>query len=251
VYLNGTVAGRHLPALRGAWTVLHVHDIVTRVPRFWRAANVVLADSQAVADALHPLPAEVVYCPVELEPPEVEPPWPAGDGPVVACVGRIEPRKGVLDFANAAAAIRAGSPHARVIVIGGNPLGADPGYVAAVQTAREVEHYGWVDDAAGLMRNVDVLVAPSHQEPFGTVVAEAMAAGTPVVATRVGGLPEVVEDGVSGRLVEPGDSPALAAAVLDVLARREQMGAAARAGAQRFDADRYARRVAELIAPPG
>jgi glycosyltransferase involved in cell wall biosynthesis len=92
-------------------------------------------------------------------------------------------------------------------------------------------------------------VLPSHQEPFGTVLAEAMNAGTPVVATRVGGLAEVVEDGVTGRLVEPGDPDALAAAVLEVLRDRETMGAAGRECAKRWHADDYARRVAELITP--
>jgi glycosyltransferase involved in cell wall biosynthesis len=106
-----------------------------------------------------------------------------------------------------------------------------------------------VDDAAGLMRQLDVLVAPSHQEPFGTVLAEAMAVGTPVVATRVGGLAEVVEDGVTGRLVEPGDPAALAAAVREVLARRTEMGAAAQVHARQFGADAYADRVEALIRP--
>jgi glycosyltransferase involved in cell wall biosynthesis len=119
-----------------------------------------------------------------------------------------------------------------------------------VRGARSAEHYGWINDAAALLRHVDVLVAPSRQEPFGTVLAEAMAVGTPVVATRVGGLPEVVDDGVTGRLVEPGDHDALATAVIDVLAHRERMGRAARASARRFDADAYARRVERLIEPP-
>jgi glycosyltransferase involved in cell wall biosynthesis len=97
------------------------------------------------------------------------------------------------------------------------------------------------------MRHLDGLVAPSHQEPFGTVLAEAMAAGTPVVATRVGGLAEVVADGETGRLVTPGRPDELAAAVLDVLGRRAQMGAAARARAQRFGADAYADRVEAIL----
>jgi starch synthase len=76
-----------------------------------------------------------------------------------------------------------------------------------------------------------------------------MAVGTPVVATRVGGLAEVVDDGVTGLLVEPGEPDALAAAVLEVLARRDAMGSAAREAARRFGADAYADRVEALIRP--
>jgi glycosyltransferase involved in cell wall biosynthesis len=249
VYLNGTICGRLLPALVGRRTVLHVHDIVDRVPAIWRLADVVLAASQAVADHLRPLDAEVVYCPIELDPADCEPPWPSRPGPIVAFLGRIEPRKGPLDLIRAAPAIKAGAPGARVVVIGSDPFDSDPGYVAAVRAAGEVEHYGWVADGAALMRHIDVLVAPSYQEPFGTVLSEAMAVGTPVVATRVGGLAEVVDDGVNGRLVDPGRPDQLAAAVLDVLANRETMGAAARRAARRFDADVYASRVERLIAP--
>lgn len=182
-----------------------------------------------------------------LSAPEVAPPWADGDGPVVGFVGRIEPRKGVLDLVEAAPAIRAGG--ARVVIVGDDPYEPDSRYLAQVRASSDVEQPGWVDDAAGLMRSLDVLVAPSHQEPFGTVLAEAMAVGTPVVATRVGGLAEVVEDGVTGRLVDPGDPVALAAAVGEVLARRGEMSAAARAHAQRFGADAYADRVEELIRP--
>jgi glycosyltransferase involved in cell wall biosynthesis len=243
VYFNGTVAARALPAVRGTRTVLHVHDLVDRVAPHWRRADVVLADSEAVADRLHPLGAHVVHCPVEIGRPASAPPW-AGDGPVVAYVGRIEPRKGVLDLVRAAPAI-----DARVVLLGDDTYGADPRYGALVAQSTDVEHHGWVDDAAALMDHVDVLVLPSYAEPFGTVLAEAMAAGTPVVATTVGGLPEVVQDGVTGRLVPPGRPDALAQAVNDVLSRRETMGAAARESAKRFDADAYARRVEALIAP--
>jgi len=250
VYLNSTVCGRLLPALRGVRSVLHVHDIVDRVPRHWAQADVVLADSQAVADRLDGLEAHVVYCPIELDPPAVEAPWPRnGGGPTIGYVGRIEPRKGVLDLIAAAPAIRVSEPEAEVVIVGDDPWGAFPEYLAQVRAARDVLHVPWHDNAAGLMRHFDVLVAPSLQEPFGTVLSEAMAVGTPVVATRVGGLAEVVDDGVTGVLVEPGEPEALAAAVLDVLARREPMGAAARRAAQRFGADAYADRVAKLIAP--
>jgi glycosyltransferase involved in cell wall biosynthesis len=250
VYLNSTVCGRLLPALRGVRSVLHVHDIVDRVPRHWAQADVVLADSQAVADRLDGLDAHVVYCPVELDPPQAEAPWEhANGGPVVGFVGRIEPRKGVLDLIAAAPAIRAASPGAEVVIVGDDPWDAFPDYLAQVRAARDVVHVPWHDNAPGLMRHFDVLVAPSHQEPFGTVISEAMAVGTPVVATRVGGLAEVVDDGVTGLLVEPGEPGALAAAVLDVLKRREAMSGAARQAAQRFGADAYAERVEALIRP--
>jgi glycosyltransferase involved in cell wall biosynthesis len=230
--------------------VLHVHDLVERVPPFWRSADVLLADSVATAECLGPLAdrAHVVGCPIEPAPARVAPPWTPDGRPVAAYVGRIEPRKGVLDLVRAAPALTAAG--VRVIVVGGDPFDSDPDYLAEVDGAEDVEHYGWVEHADGLMGEIDVLVLPSRAEPFGTVLAEAMNAGTPAVATRVGGLAEVVDDGVTGRLVEPGDPEALAAAVLEVLARHEEMGAAGRERARRWHADAYADRVAGLIAPP-
>ncbi len=254
IYLNGTVSGRLLPALVGRRAVLHVHDIVDRVPRFWKLADAVLADSQAVADRLTGLKAEVVYCPVELDVPDAPAPWPSGDGdgngnggPIVGFVGRLEPRKGPLDLVRAAPAIRAGAPTARIVLIGDDPYDSAPAYAAQIRAAEGIEHVPWVADGAAVMRHLDVLVVPSRQEPFGTVLAEAMAAGTPVVATKVGGLAEVVADGVTGRLVTPGRPDELAAAVLEVLGRHAQMGAAARERAQRFGADAYADRVEAIL----
>jgi glycosyltransferase involved in cell wall biosynthesis len=255
VYLNSTVCGRLLPALRGTRTVLHVHDIVDRVPRHWHNADVVLADSQAVADRLDGLEVHVVYCPVELDPPAAPIPWATaadnpGDGPIIGFIGRIEPRKGVLDLVAAAPKIKAALPGARVVVMGDDPYETDPDYLAQVRAAEDVEHLPWTANAPGIMRHLDVLVAPSHQEPFGTVLSEAMAVGTPVVATRVGGLAEVVDDGVTGVLVEPGDPSALADGIVRVVRERAAMSTAAVAAAQRFGADAYADRVEALIRPP-
>ena len=254
VYLNSTVCGRLLPALRGTGfkTVLHVHDIVDRVPRHWARADVVLADSQAVADRLDGLDPHVVYCPVELDPPHVPAPWPdavTDGGPVVGFLGRIEPRKGVLDLVRAAPLIRAARGDVTVVVIGDDPYDMDGDYLAEVKRSSDVVHLPWTDDAGGVLRHLDVLVAPSRQEPFGTVISEAMAVGTPVVATRVGGLPEVVDDGVTGVLVEPDAPEQLADAVLRVLREHDVMAAAAREAAKRFGADLYAQRVGRLIAP--
>jgi len=253
VYLNGTVSGRLLPGLAGRRTILHVHDIVDRVPRFWSRADAVLADSDAVAERLPGLHAHVVYCPVELDVASAPAPWaPDEPGrarrrPVVGFVGRIEPRKGPLDLVRAAPLIRADLPDVRIVLVGDDPYDSAPDYAAQVRESSDVEHIPWVADGAAVMRHLDVLVAPSRQEPFGTVLAEAMAAGTPVVATRVGGLAEVVADGVTGRLVTPGEPAELAAAVLEVLAARERMGAAARAHARQFGADAYADRVERIL----
>jgi glycosyltransferase involved in cell wall biosynthesis len=250
VYLNSTVCGRLLPALRGTRTVLHVHDLVARVPRHWHQADVVLADSEAVADRLDGLAARVVLFPVELDPPVAPVPWEAGTGPVVGYVGRIDPRKGVLDLVRAAPAIRAAVPGARIVVMGDDPYHAAPEYLQEVRGSADVEHLPWTSNAAGVMRHFDVLVAPSHEEALGTVSSEAMAVGTPVVGTAVGGMGEVVDDGVTGVLVPPGDPGALAAGVVRVLDARTAMGEAARRAARRFGADTYADRVEALIAPP-
>jgi glycosyltransferase involved in cell wall biosynthesis len=221
--------------------------MVRRVPRIWRRADVVLADSLAVADRLPGLRPHVVYGPVDPDPPPATPPWRPGPGPVIGFVGRIEPRKGPLDLVLAALAIRHAVPNARIVIVGDDPYRSAPEYTRRVIESPEVEHYPWVDNAAGLMRHLDVLVLPSREEPFGTVLAEAMAVGTPVVATRVDGLPEVVEDGLTGRLVTPGDIDGLAAAVLDVLAHREELSQRAREYGRGFATSEYADHVERLI----
>jgi glycosyltransferase involved in cell wall biosynthesis len=250
VLLNGGVAGRLLPAVAGrARTVLHVHDMVERVPRFWRRADHVLAATEAAAAPLAAagLKPHIVPVAIDPDPPDVPAPWTRNGGPVIGFVGRIEPRKAPLDLARAAPAIHAARPDARVVVVGDDPFATDPGYTSEVDHAEGIERYGWIDGAAGLMRHLDVLVMPSLREPGATAAAEAMAAGVPVVATRVDGLPEVVEDGVTGRLVEPGDPAGIAAAVLEVLDRRDELGAAGRERSRRFHTARIADQVESLL----
>lgn len=258
VLLEGAVCGRLLPALvppaplprTRARVVLHIHDVVPRVARLWHRADLVVAASRAVARSLSGLraPVEVVHPPVDAEPPVAEAPWPAGEGPVIGFVGRFEPRKGPLDLVRAAPIIRRAAPAARIVLVGDEPYGTAPEYTREVLASPEIEHHRWLENAPGLMRHLDVLVLPAYREPFGTVLAEAMAVGTPVVATPVDGLPEVVDDGVTGRLVPPGDPERLGAAVLDVLAHRDEMGAAARAGAARFHTERHVAAMERLLA---
>jgi glycosyltransferase involved in cell wall biosynthesis len=106
-------------------------------------------------------------------------------------------------------------------------------------------------DVADLMHAADLFVHAARWEGFGRVVAEAMAAGRPVVATRVGGVPEIVADGVTGRLVEPDRPDALAAALAALLADRplaQRIGrAAADFAARELDAAATARGVAHVL----
>ena len=103
--------------------------------------------------------------------------------------------------------------------------------VAALGVERHVAFLGERSDLGPLLAQADLFVLPSEQESFGLAALEALASGLPVVASRVGGLPEVVRDGETGRLVPPRDPPALAAAVLELLgdgARRAAMAREAR-----------------------
>ena len=106
------------------------------------------------------------------------------------------------------------------------------------------------DELPAFYRRADVLVVPSLSEAFGKPAVEAMASGLPVVATRVGGIPEVVADGETGLLVPPNDPVALAEAMGRLAADpalRARLGAAGRARAEeRFSYDRIAREVETL-----
>jgi glycosyltransferase involved in cell wall biosynthesis len=167
----------------------------------------------------------------------------------VGYVGRIEPRKGTIDLMRAAPAILAARPSARIVVVGDDDFGIDPAYADEVRELAgdpalqgRVELLGSVPGAHRLMPWFDVFAFPSLQEPGGTVAAEALSAGVPVVATEVGGVPEVVGDPGTGRLVPPADPDALAAGVVDVLADPDRAGMTRRAreASRAFSAERSA-----------
>jgi L-malate glycosyltransferase len=102
---------------------------------------------------------------------------------------------------------------------------------------------------AELLACSDLLLLPSENESFGLVALEAMSCGVPVVATSIGGIPEVVQDGVSGYLAPVGDVEAMADAAIGLLADPvawKQFSAAAREGAERYSADRVVSRYEEF-----
>ena len=155
-------------------------------------------------------------------------------------VGRLEPNKGVPTLLAAASQILAEFPNARLVLAGGPhptmPAAELEGLLAALPDRKRVHLLGHVPwrDLFPWYRKAAVCVLPSHYETFGLAALEPMAFGAPVVATTAGGLPEVVEDGVSGLLVSPGDADELARAVARLLTDeplrrrlREAAGAAA------------------------
>jgi glycosyltransferase involved in cell wall biosynthesis len=107
---------------------------------------------------------------------------------------------------------------------------------------------GFRTDARSLMAQCTVMAVPSELEGLGTSILEAMAAGVPVVATAVGGIPEVIQNGVTGRLVPPRNPEALAAALVEVLAHPDRALAWAEQGrlsVRRFDIERMVERTLE------
>jgi glycosyltransferase involved in cell wall biosynthesis len=216
--------------------------------------------------------------------PEPESPVRAADAPLrVLFVGRLSPEKGVHGLLHAFERVLARHPRVRLELVGPEslapfdfvdpagedpllaglrPLHAQPGRYAAelrrslappvavrVGFAGAVPH----DRLPERYRAADLFVFPSlWHEPFGIPLLEAMASGLPVVATRGGALPEIVEDGRSGLLVPRGDADALADAISGLLAdpaRRAALGREARARALRsFTWDRVVERLREVYA---
>jgi glycosyltransferase involved in cell wall biosynthesis len=157
---------------------------------------------------------------------------------VVGLVGRISPWKGQHIFLKAISQIRSKFPQARFQIIGA-ALFSETEYAKQMQELAVslgitdiVDFLGFRNDVASLVDQMDVLVhASTIGEPFGQVVLEGMAAGKAVVATRGGGVPEFVQDGVTGLLVPMGDAEAMARAMERLLGDRplrQELGKRAR-----------------------
>ena len=170
----------------------------------------------------------------------------SGAEPHLLFVGALTPLKRPGDLLDAHAALLEHHPGLTTTFCG--PV-EDDGYVAELQRRRVpgVEWTGLVprERVAEMLAWATALVLPSLQENVPMVIAEAMAAGVPVVASNVGGIPEMVEDGVTGLLFPPGDAAALKTALARVLAdpgSAASMGAAGRArSAERYSAPAVAR----------
>jgi len=132
----------------------------------------------------------------------------------IGCVAGLDARKGHQFLLEAAAALKAQGFKLQYQLAGDGPLRAElENHATRLGLRDEVSFLGFVADTAAFLADIDLFVMPSLFEGLGVAVLEAMAAGKPIIATRVGGLTESVIDGVTGLLVPPGDAAALASAI--------------------------------------
>jgi glycosyltransferase involved in cell wall biosynthesis len=248
------VLGRLAGCAAGARVVAHMHiaNVYRSGPSRWvqlalddatvRLCAAILTVSYATRDALvrqgYPLRrVEVIHNGIALSAIEA-PPRPTDlppHAPLLVLVGRLARVKGQHQLITALALLEDADA---VVVLAGKDIEAGGAYRAALERRAEelgvrerVVFTGYRDDVRALLAAAAVVVLPSEIEGLPLVVLEAMAAGRPVVATAVGGTPELVAAGETGLLVRPGDAQALAAALDSLLRdpeRRERMGAAAR-----------------------
>lgn len=154
-------------------------------------------------------------------------------GRLVGTVARLAPQKGLADFLSAAAML---CPNASTsfVVAGDGPLRESLESKAhTLGLSGRVFFLGHLADVPSLLRALDIFVLPSLTEGFPLSLLEAMAAGLPVVATRVGGIPEIVNHGATGLLVPSGSPKDLAGAILELLANHDLAAAMGQAGRHR------------------
>lgn len=167
-------------------------------------------------------------------------------------IGWMIREKGIFDLVDAAARLLSHVPCFEVHMVGdGRDMDDLKRAVAERSLSGVFKLHGWQagEEKLRILHEADLLVLPSYAEAFGIVLLEAMASGLPVVATRVGGIPEVVVDGVHGELVDAGDVAGLANALARLCrssALRSRYGRAGLARAREFDIEKGAARVASI-----
>jgi glycosyltransferase involved in cell wall biosynthesis len=156
--------------------------------------------------------------------------------PIIGCVANLQPVKGqdILLLACAKVLKKVPSAHCLFVGLADTKFGNEMRDLAGrLGIADRVHVVGFQQDVRPFLAMMDIVVLVSRSEALGLALLEAMALEKPVVATRVGGIPEVVEDGVTGRLVPSDDPESLAESLLELLADRELRVRMGRAGRQR------------------
>jgi len=289
LHLHGygaTDIGRVVARLAGIPSIVHEHFIDQRTPLPERLADLALrplttwaiAVSGAVRDfmvrrrAIPPRRVEVVPNGAALETMALAPPRgsagalalraelgiPAGST-VVAIVGRLNPIKGHTYFLRAAERVVRQAPNVTFLVVGDGELEAElRAEASGLDLGGRVLFTGYREDVPALLQATDILAITSLSEGSPLNLFEAMAAGCSVVATGVGGIPELLEHERTGLIVSPADPEAIAEGLLRLIrdeALRERLGEAARAEAsRRFDVRHtvraFERRYAALVGRP-
>lgn len=234
----------------GGWKALFYRHFFTKIVAVSQAVRIRLLQS---APILPPEQVEVIYPGVDVkrfhpahrsaairEEFDFEP-----HTPLVSIVGRFQEIKGHRFFLVAALKILQHQPDARFLIVGGNPfqVGEDEeterkiwAFVDSYPSLKQrVIFTGFRHDIPDIIASSDVIVCASLAESFGMIHLEAMACGTPIVSTNVGGPLETVVDGKTGFLVPPGDPLAIAEAVLRLLQDKELRETMGREGRQRVE----------------
>jgi glycosyltransferase involved in cell wall biosynthesis len=228
-------AAIHLAQKLDIPSIVHVRDIyklsITQQALLSKA-SVLIAVSPAVEQFLHsqnvdPLAIEVVpngIAPLDQIKPVQNAPWPT-DQPLVACIGQISLRKGQDLFASAARSLWNRGISATYLLIGTRYSGKQESirFEERIQQTsaplRQIGRWlnlGYREDARDIFPHLSAVVVPSRQEPLSRVLLESLVAGTPVVATRVGGSPFILEEGRGGQLVDP-NADSIASGIENVL----------------------------------
>ncbi|MDY7039982.1 MAG: glycosyltransferase family 4 protein [Chloroflexota bacterium] len=175
----------------------------------------------------------------------------AADTPLVGIVARLTAVKNHHLFLEMARLVAQEEPDSRFLIVGDGELrdGLES-YARELDLEGQVLFLGWRSDMPRIYADLDVVALTSLNEGTPVSLIEGMAAGVPVVSTEVGGVPDIVADGVCGHLVPPGDATALARAIVALLRDRESAQAMGRAGQQivasRFTAERLISDVEQL-----
>jgi glycosyltransferase involved in cell wall biosynthesis len=271
--IKATLVGRIVARMVGAKAIVHVHDLT--LPggvvgalhgMFARSTDIGLCVSAAVRETaikgyhVEATRTRVLYNGTKLDPIKNvardaratrrhELAIPA-EADVITLVGRIYPVKGHAAMLQMLPDILRRRPNTILLFVGDGPQrGACEALAARLGVQSSVRFAGHRADVPELLAASDVVVVPSSTEGLSYAAIEALAAGRPVVANRVGGLPEVVTDGVDGRCVALGDERAFVDAVVQLLEDRcslEAFGRAAAANAERFSLARHVEQLLQI-----
>ncbi len=178
---------------------------------------------------------------------------------LVCAVGQICVRKGLFELIDALSRIRHEAPHIHLAIVGKVVFPHEEEYLKTLYSVTErsalnghVHFTGELSDVSPVLQAADLLVLNSLDEPFGLVLIEAMASGTPVLATRVGGIPEIVTDSENGWLVEKADTTALASKLLELSKDRDRLARVAQCALKtvhsKFSIEAFQQKLEQLYA---